>query len=294
MRSPYQWLLDIFRRVAGTKNLQRTINHVCGDLGYQDCRLAGIQSEMQKTAQQISNLQRIVEPAEVGYRIEGDGNRVVIMENGIERTLSATEKLPGLDIDIIGNGNTVRIEQPINFQISRIHIRSNHNSVHIEPSPQLHLVLDCWSGDHQKFRWGRGSDTSWELKVYMCGEESSVTIGEDCMFAGEIYIWSSEPHAILDLNSGEVLNLSNPGVAIGNHCWVGQGVRITKRGAIPDNTIVGLDSIVTRRFTQEHTAIGGNPAVVLKHDVSWDRKAPHKIDRQPKETLIDAVTGCDA
>jgi serine acetyltransferase len=35
---------------------------------------------------------------------------------------------------------------------------------------------------------------------------------------------------------------------------------------------VGAKAVVTKKFTEEYTAIGGNPAKVIATNVDWDRE----------------------
>ena len=62
------------------------------------------------------------------------------------------------------------------------------------------------------------------------------------------------------------------GVLIGDHCWIGQGATFTKNAIIPANTVVGLQSVVTKSFREEFTVLAGNPAKVIKNGVKWSRE----------------------
>jgi acetyltransferase-like isoleucine patch superfamily enzyme len=92
------------------------------------------------------------------------------------------------------------------------------------------------------------------------------------MFSRGIHIWATDGHAILDKDTKEILNKPKHPLTIGDNCWIGQDVRITKGAIIPDNTIVGVAAAVTRPFTEQYTAIAGNPAKVIKRGVVWDRR----------------------
>lgn len=73
-------------------------------------------------------------------------------------------------------------------------------------------------------------------------------------------------------DTGELLNDQPQGVLIGDHCWIGQGATFTKNAIIPANTVVGLQSVVTKSFREEFTALAGNPAKVIKKGVKWSRE----------------------
>ena len=60
---------------------------------------------------------------------------------------------------------------------------------------------------------------------------------------------------------------------IGNHVWVGARAVILKNTIIPDNCIVGFSSVVSSKtFIGEkgHCIAAGNPAKIIKRDISWD------------------------
>ncbi|WP_217126565.1 acyltransferase [Hydrogenophilus thiooxidans] len=60
------------------------------------------------------------------------------------------------------------------------------------------------------------------------------------------------------------LGVRDRNITIGRHCYIGSAVRFAPGSAVGDFTIVGLGSIVTRKFTETHVLIAGNPATVLK------------------------------
>ena len=55
----------------------------------------------------------------------------------------------------------------------------------------------------------------------------------------------------MDKDTKEFLNKPSHPVIIGNKCWIGEAVRIQKGAIIPDNTIVGAGSIVTKNLQKK-------------------------------------------
>jgi acetyltransferase-like isoleucine patch superfamily enzyme len=51
-----------------------------------------------------------------------------------------------------------------------------------------------------------------------------------------------------------------------------------KNAGLPDNTIVAAKSVVSKKFTESNTVVGGNPARVVKTGVNWDRRIHAEID----------------
>jgi acetyltransferase-like isoleucine patch superfamily enzyme len=58
-------------------------------------------------------------------------------------------------------------------------------------------------------------------------------------------------------------------IRIGNKVWIGAGVRILKGVEIADGCVVAAGTILTKSFLEPNCLIGGNPARVLRQNVSW-------------------------
>ena len=101
-------------------------------------------------------------------------------------------------------------------------------------------------------------------------ENTSVTIGQDCMFSYGITIRTGDGHTIRDAATNEILN-PNEDVNIGNHVWVGCNTMILKGSIIPSNCIVGACSLVNKKFYEENAILVGAPATIKKHNIIWER-----------------------
>jgi acetyltransferase-like isoleucine patch superfamily enzyme len=66
-------------------------------------------------------------------------------------------------------------------------------------------------------------------------------------------------------------------IEIGNHVWILQDSAVLKKSFIPNNTIVGTNSIVNKKFDKEYTMIAGSPAQVIREDINWSRKRPYEF-----------------
>lgn len=187
--------------------------------------------------------------------------------------------LPALNLIINGNNNYVKIKLPLEAINSSIEI--GNDNVHVEIGPSRHFVdvfIRCSFSDGQKCVIGPHTTISGANIIL--DECSSCFIGEDCKLSNSIRIWGSDGHAIMDKDTKEFLNKPSHPVIIGNKCWIGEAVRIQKGAIIPDNTIVGAGSIVTKKFTEENTIIAGNPAKIIKQNVIWSRHSIYSLTVQ--------------
>jgi serine O-acetyltransferase len=57
---------------------------------------------------------------------------------------------------------------------------------------------------------------------------------------------------------------------IGDNCYIGPGAIIFGDITIANNTVIGANATVNKSFTEEHTALAGTPAKVVKTDMpNW-------------------------
>ncbi len=90
------------------------------------------------------------------------------------------------------------------------------------------------------------------------------------MFSSDIVVRTGDSHTITDL-SGQRINASKD-VTIGNHTWVGNKVTMNKGAVLPDHSVVGACSVVTKAFDTNNVVIAGNPAKIIKENIDWLRE----------------------
>lgn len=105
-------------------------------------------------------------------------------------------------------------------------------------------------------------------RLFLQDDNSSIKIGNDCMFSWGIDVWCTDVHTITDLD-GNPLNFGKS-IEIGNHVWVGRDVKIGKNTKISDDSIVGWASVVTKKFDETNVIVAGNPAKIVKREINWD------------------------
>ena len=94
-----------------------------------------------------------------------------------------------------------------------------------------------------------------------------ITFGDNCILGWNVHIRDCDGHSLFQ--NGERIN-PNKDVQIGDHVWIGQDVKILKGSAIPENSVVAMNSCVTKSFTEPKTIIGGYPAKVIKQNIDWE------------------------
>ncbi len=175
----------------------------------------------------------------VHTKIVGDNNFIEFFGN--------ISKMKNIFISIEGNSNHIKIDK-------------TNNSIH-----DLHINI---RGDGNSLNIGEN---------FSCGETtftiyngSTVNIGDDCMFASNILIWTTDRHYIYD-SSNHIINLEKD-VNIGKHVWVCAGCNILKGSYIDDDCVLGNSSVLTKNYKgNPNCIIVGNPAKIVKEDINWKR-----------------------
>lgn len=91
----------------------------------------------------------------------------------------------------------------------------------------------------------------------------SMKIGNDVAIAWNCTLMDSDFHDY-EIN-GEMQPITKP-VTIGDNVWIGNNVMILKGVSVGDNAIIGAGSVVTKDVPA-NTAVAGNPAKIIKHNV---------------------------
>jgi acetyltransferase-like isoleucine patch superfamily enzyme len=206
------------------------------------------------------------------FRISYKANNNLVILHKIDGTIVKYPKIEGLIIRFNGKNSTIELWEPCNFKGCRFVLGSNsHISIQGTKFPvKLGVYMQ---GNNNKLLIGKDlSSNDTEITTY---EESNntVEIGNDCMFSFNIFLNATDGHCIYDINKKKLLNSHKRGIKIGNHVWVGRYVKILKNVEIPDNTVIGLGSIVTKSFDEQNIIIAGSPAKVIKRNIGWSREA---------------------
>lgn len=124
------------------------------------------------------------------------------------------------------------------------------------------------NGNNCTFFIGEGSTIGGSYVVCM-GNRNYITIGEECMFAENIELWASDTHPIFDSN-GVLINPSKP-IIIGNHVWLGKYSKIMKGVTIGDNSVVGMNTLVTKDIESNSLNVGC-PSKLIARGINWKRE----------------------
>lgn len=204
-----------------------------------------------------------VQPGEFIYKL--------LLSNG---DIIENPSIDGLDVEFSGRqGGVVEIEEGAIFHNTKILIGSMGH-VHIKKTHargirNTKIQMAC-SNKHKQLYIDEGCSIESARFAIVNDNNLTIKIGKDCMISSNVIFRSADGHTIFDIHNGHILNKSEP-IILGNHIWVGASVTFLKGCEISNNTIIGTGSIVSRKHTEEYTAIAGVPASVVRTGVNWDR-----------------------
>ncbi|MCB9188183.1 MAG: acyltransferase [Flavobacteriales bacterium] len=93
-----------------------------------------------------------------------------------------------------------------------------------------------------------------------------LTIGDRCAIAWNCQFLDNDFH---ELSIDGVFRKKSAPISIGDHVWIGSNVKIYKGVKIPSNCVVASDSVVKGVFEEENCLIAGNPAKIVRRNISW-------------------------
>jgi acetyltransferase-like isoleucine patch superfamily enzyme len=147
-------------------------------------------------------------------------------------------------------------------------MKGSNNQVKIGQS--CHLNGENWiymSGDNNHLLIGNNVTFDEDVH-FILSEGTTITVGNDCMFAKHINVRTSDQHGIYDANCNRINYAKD--VSIGEHVWIGASVLIMKGVTIGNGSVVGIQSMVTKDIPNNCVA-AGQPARVLKERIHWTR-----------------------
>lgn len=194
--------------------------------------------------------------------LEGKNNTVRIKVDSEEKF----DNLKGLAIYVFGDNNSIKLGKviyPYNASIGLTGL-----TINIGNPPDDAFVIGME-------RPASNCNITIGDDVVICGarlflqdDNTSITIGDNCMISWGIDIWCTDVHTITDLN-GNAMNYGKS-IEIGDHVWIGKDVKIGKNTKVSDDSIIGWGSIVTRKFDETNVILAGNPAKIIKKDINWN------------------------
>lgn len=95
---------------------------------------------------------------------------------------------------------------------------------------------------------------------------SSIIFGNNCLISWECLFMDSDSHKLF--KDGKVINDSKQ-ILIGNDVWIGARSTILKGASIPNNSVIGCCSLVTKNLPNQNSVYAGFPAHIIHESIEW-------------------------
>jgi acetyltransferase-like isoleucine patch superfamily enzyme len=185
-------------------------------------------------------------------------------ENQISIAAEFIERGAG-KITVSGKGNIIRIDRPHFIGPFWLTV-ADECDVAIEEATTMN-EMSIYMGQPSKLRIGKR--TSFNVRCVINMHESAcISIGEDCLFAPDVSVSSSNVHKIYDATTRVRINA--PGdVVIGDRVWVSANSTLWGGAAVGTGSVVAFGSFVNKDFPP-NCVIGGTPARLLREGIYWE------------------------
>lgn len=173
---------------------------------------------------------------------QGENNILYCDDNGV--------KLKNSTLNFAGNNSVIYIRKN-KFPIF-LSVKIHHNSV---------------------FYFGKDNYINSALHIII-SEQTNVIIGNDGLFSFGCWIRTADPHLIYDCNTKKRINQSQS-TYIGDHVWIGQNSLILKGVNIGSGSIIGANSVLTKKRVSSNSIFAGNPAKLIKTGIYFTNSCVH-------------------
>ena len=197
-----------------------------------------------------------------------------LMNNRVKGAHSNTFKhqntfIRGMRLSFYGKGNSVVIGGKKTALLSNCHIalHGNNNRIIIEGGVGAKSLTIYCADENCLVHVGEDTMISGKTELAVM-EGTKIVVGRDCLFSANITLRAGDSHSVIDAKTGARINHGKD-IIVGDHVWIGNTVIITKGTVIGANSVVATGAVVTGKVFPENSAIGGNPAKVVKEGISW-------------------------
>lgn len=97
-----------------------------------------------------------------------------------------------------------------------------------------------------------------------------IKIGRNVLTSWETLIMDTDFHPTIDLENG-IVSDKERNVWIDNDVWIGTRSIILKGAKIGKGSIVAANSLVSKNFNDENVLIAGNPGIIKRTNLTWNR-----------------------
>jgi len=176
-----------------------------------------------------------------------------------------------VDVLFVGSNNRLLVHPEAKLRRLSIRFDCDNGTVEVGANPRnRNLELSIRVGQDATIRLGDDVSTT-SVAVLSAVEGTTITVGNDVMFASANQLRGDDGHPIFDVRTGARVNHAAD-ITIGDHVWMGREACALGGATIGSGTVIGYRSLVTGNIPNNVVAVG-TPARVVRRDIAWER--PH-------------------
>ena len=177
----------------------------------------------------------------------------------------------GISVEFTGSGNRLVVADTVRLSGLSVSFNCDDGLVEIAESTGVPAFsANIRVGQDATVRIGRNVSSTSRVGISAV-EGTTITVGDDVMFASENQLRGDDGHPIFDVHSGKRVNPARD-ITIGAHCWIGARAVLLGGTTLGPGSVVGMSALAKGRFPN-NCVLAGIPAKVVRRDVAWER--PH-------------------
>jgi len=171
-------------------------------------------------------------------------------------------------VRIKGRNNKIFLSDKNRIRYCEISLKGNNSTLSFDNGANLKGVFIEIDGDNCSVQIGKNTVIGESTYLSCRGNNTELTIGENCMFSRNVKVMTSDGH---NITQNSVLINPNASIHIGDKTWLADNCVILKGTEIKSGAVVGIDSVVTKNVA-ENSIVAGNPAKMIKQNIAWSKE----------------------
>jgi acetyltransferase-like isoleucine patch superfamily enzyme len=165
----------------------------------------------------------------------------------------------------IAKGNSMQVGSGVHMVGCRIRLKGCGNRLVLGDNVRLRELFIEISGEDCLIEIGKNTHIGHDTYIIAGEKNNKLKIGESCALASGIKIRATDGHDVL--SEGRRINLAKD-IVIGDRVWFGDNVTVLKGVTVGNDSVLGIDAVVTKSVPPNSIA-AGNPAQVVKQHITW-------------------------
>jgi len=168
----------------------------------------------------------------------------------------------------IDKSTQLEINKNVKLVGCKIIIRGKNNRLIIEDGVKIHRSTIEVMGNNCLVKIGKNSMIGDNCYLMTKEESTHLIVGEECSLSRNVKMMASDGHPIF--KDGKRINEAKS-IIFESHIWIADNVTILKGVTIGSESVIGINSMVTKDIPKNVVAVG-NPARVVQNGIKWKEK----------------------